>query len=295
MKKLKISLLIAGFIVFLFTPLFAQDDEEAEEPAGPDTEMSVLMVKKTDGSRVTTIKLNAAYEDHNEAIANAPVNIRVEMDTAEIELGSATTAIDGTAEIIIPADMIIPKDAEGYFNFSINYDGDDSFDGASEKIRILDFILNLRAELVDSVKTIIIEAHGIGADGIEIPYHEEEVPLFVQGMISRLPLEAVWMEEGYGELEFPSDLPGSAQGNLSICAAVLEHSEYGNVEVVVDRQWGTGFEPANKVGRALWGSDAPWWMIIVLVILISGVWGHYVFAMLQLRKISRLGNKNTDS
>lgn len=292
MKRFRYIILLAGLLCLVSVNAYTQE-EEAEEAPAPETEMTVVLVKQNDGSRLANITLLASYDGTYEAIADAEIIMTCTGDSTELELGKAMTSHEGTAEILVSAETEIPKDADGYFNFTISYEGDETFDGYSEDIMVRDLVIELSAELVDSVMTLQVEAYGLGAGDSTIPYHEEEIGVFVQGMLSRLPLEAIWMEEGYGEIEFPGDLPGDADGKLTIYAAVLEHDEYGNVEVSVERQWGKGFEHSNVVGRALWGA-APWWMIIVLVILLSGVWGHYVFAMLQLSKVKKLGDKTQD-
>ncbi|MCK5367862.1 MAG: hypothetical protein KAQ62_04895, partial [Cyclobacteriaceae bacterium] len=43
--------------------------------------------------------------------------------------------------------------------------------------------------------------------------------------------------------------------------------------------------------RALWHTNAPLWMIITLIILLVGVWGHYIFVIINLFKLKSLSSK----
>jgi hypothetical protein len=43
--------------------------------------------------------------------------------------------------------------------------------------------------------------------------------------------------------------------------------------------------------RELWTPIAPLWMIITLIIMLTGVWAHYIYAIIQLVLIKRSKNK----
>ena len=52
--------------------------------------------------------------------------------------------------------------------------------------------------------------------------------------------------------------------------------------------WGTPTDYSVPVShRALWTKTAPKWMIYTLSILLAGVWGHYLFAIISLIRIKR--------
>ncbi len=54
-------------------------------------------------------------------------------------------------------------------------------------------------------------------------------------MFSLLPIgEATLDEYGTASLEFPSDLPGDREGNLTIIARFEENPAFGNVEKKID-------------------------------------------------------------
>ncbi len=56
--------------------------------------------------------------------------------------------------------------------------------------------------------------------------------------------------------------------------------------------WATPKRLINAEGpaRELWTPIAPMWMIITLIIMLAGVWGHYIYAIVQLIGIRRSKN-----
>jgi hypothetical protein len=66
-------------------------------------------------------------------------------------------------------------------------------------------------------------------------------------------------------------------------ARFLEHPSFGTVERKVTEKWGTvNSFSVPVIHRALWTKTAPMWMIITLSVLLTGVWGHYMFAIISL-------------
>jgi hypothetical protein len=53
--------------------------------------------------------------------------------------------------------------------------------------------------------------------------------------------------------------------------------------------------PQERPTRELWTPVAPLWMIITLVILLAGVWAHYVYAVIQMIRIKQSSKVNTFS
>ena len=51
-------------------------------------------------------------------------------------------------------------------------------------------------------------------------------------------------------------------------------------------KWGVPTDYSQpSTHRALWTKTAPKWMIYTLSILLAGVWGHYLFAIISLIRI----------
>ena len=92
--------------------------------------------------------------------------------------------------------------------------------------------------------------------------------------------------------EFPTSIIGDSLGNVLVISRLEDHYDYGNVEVSGEIKWAIPKKllTAERPVRELWTPIAPLWMIITLIIMLSGVWGHYIYAIIQLIKIRRSKN-----
>jgi hypothetical protein len=177
-------------------------------------------------------------------------------------------------------------DKNGLWPFSSVFDGNDTIVSANSELLIRDVILIMTLTRIDSIKTIGLNAKKKDKEK-EIPVSGETVMLYVPRMFSLLPIgEAKLDETGSASVEFPSSLPGDKEGNVTIIARFEEHPEFGNVEKKSTLKWGLPPTYAVAPGhRALWTKTAPRWMIYTLSVLLSGVWGHYLFAIISLIRI----------
>ena len=128
---------------------------------------------------------------------------------------------------------------------------------------------------------------------------DDDLYFYVPRMFSDLMIAEGWFEEnGEGYVEFPSDIIGDSAGVVEVIARISEHFDYGYVEKRGFINWAVPFHAVVREvpARELWTPIAPLWMIITLIIMLAGVWGHYIYAIYQLHKIKKLGkrSKNPD-
>ena len=146
-------------------------------------------------------------------------------------------------------------------------------------------IFDMTLSVVDSIKTVTVTAHTF-ENGKEIPVSGETVSVFVPRMFSNLVIGEITLDDsGSGSLEFPNDLPGGKDGNLLIVAGFIENETFGNIEKRETIHWGLPTDYLPTSHRALWTQRAPSWMIYTLSVLLAGVWGHYLFAIISLIRI----------
>lgn len=151
-------------------------------------------------------------------------------------------------------------------------------------------VLTMNLTEADSIRTVTVTATTL-ENGKEIPVTGETVSIFVPRMFSNLTIGDITLDDsGSGTLEFPSDLPGGKEGNLTIVAAFIDNATFGNVEKREEIHWGVPTDYLPTSHRALWTQRAPGWMIYTLSVLLAGVWGHYFFAIISLIRI-RIGAK----
>lgn len=207
-------------------------------------------------------------------------------------LGTVQTDEKGIARYDLTEYGTLTKNRDGSWAFSAEFSGNDTIEAGSSELLIREVKLEMTLSEIDTVKTISITAFR-PENNRDIPVSGETVMIYVPRMFSLLPAgEATLDENGFASLEFPSDIPGDAEGNITIISRFEEHPDFGNVERKVVRNWGVPYvNPTPVAHRALWTKTPPWWMIITLSILLTGVWGHYLFAIISLIRIKRESKK----
>jgi hypothetical protein len=197
-------------------------------------------------------------------------------------LGDVPTDENGSAICTIEENTKL-ADEKGSWKFSSEFRGQDTIDAASAEILIKDVTLEMTLSLVDSVKTVALAAYTYEM-GKKLPVKGEVVNVFVPRMFSNLKVSDATLDaNGTAKIEFPSDIPGDNEGNLPVVARFTEHPAFGTVERRMTEKWGTSSNNSvPMVHRALWTKTPPMWMIITLSVLLIGVWGHYMFAVISL-------------
>jgi hypothetical protein len=183
-------------------------------------------------------------------------------------------------------------DRDGLWPFRSEFGGNDTIDPCFSEQTIRDVRLTMDLTVIDSTKTIGLSAKKMER-GKAVPVSGEKVSLYVPRMFSLLPIgEATLDDSGSSSVEFPSTLPGDKEGNITIIARFEDNAEFGNIEKKTTLKWGLPSSYSVPAGhRALWTKTAPRWMIYTLSVLLSGVWGHYLFAFISLIRIRHEAKK----
>jgi len=125
--------------------------------------------------------------------------------------------------------------------------------------------------------------------GTEVPVKETEIGVFVNR--SFLPLKlgsATTDENGEGTVEIPSNLPGDANGNITLLAKLDENETYGYLEASAVQKWGIPISTViSEQPRALWSQHPPLWMLVTFIILMGVVWGHFLVIVYQLWRLRK--------
>jgi hypothetical protein len=205
--------------------------------------------------------------------------------------GSGLSDHQGIARFNIERSAL-QADKEGLWKFSAEFKGNDTIEAVASEISVKDLNLEMTLSEADSIKKVLLRVTTF-ENRKEIPVSNEVVMVYVPRMFSLLPIaEASLDESGMATVEFPSDLPGDTNGNLTIISRIVENPSYGNIERKIVKKWGVPASLSTPVShRALWTKTPPRWMIITLSILLAGVWGHYLFAIISLIMIKRDSNK----
>lgn len=128
-----------------------------------------------------------------------------------------------------------------------------------------------------------------------LPVKEKEVHLFVKGLYSELEVtKAVTTDEnGVAEFNFPTNLPSSNNGMLTLIARIVKDETFGTVEAKSDVKWGAEAkkESAEWGNRSLSASreKAPMFLVIASTLIICFIWGTIFYVVFQLFKIKKSG------
>jgi hypothetical protein len=197
----------------------------------------------------------------------------------------AVTDKNGIARFELNSDVKLTTDNDGMWTFSSEFKGNDTIEAGITEITVRDVVLKMSLYEADSTKTITVNAF-VNENGKEKPVSGEVITVYVPRMFSLLTIGELTLDDtGTASIEFPSDLPGGKTGNVTIMARFVENSNFGNVEKVETIKWGLPIDYLPSPHRALWTKTAPRWMIYTLSVLLTGVWGHYLFALISLIRI----------
>jgi len=290
MKRLLQIGFFKGTILALFVSssvfVFAQELAVKESPT-----LDFTYLKKSDGSKLLTVTLTIFRNRITYPIAGSNITFSLGTDTSTTVI---PTNSDGKAYLIIQPGALLPVNEEGYTQCMAGFGGNDTLEATESAIALKDAILKMSLDLIDSVKTVIVWAFLPGTGNNDsIPLAGESVSVYVDRMFSALKIgEGSFDDLGRFTCEFPADLPGVADGTVQIIARIEENEQYANIETVQKYPWGVpSMHGPTGSHRALWTEIAPMWMIVTLTILLLGVWGHYIYVIIQLILIRRESKK----
>ena len=286
--------LITSFIITLIFSFngFAQETDASNYKM----RFSLKTVKQADNSRLLEVEFygqNKKDRKDKISVADADINFFNTLNEEEILLGTTKTSHEGIAKLILPSSQKYLSDEDGLINLIAKFEGTDALDSEDDEVSVKDLFLELNLEEIDSVKTVLVKAYTIDSLGVETPAEEADVIISIQGMLSKMKLEEGTIEEGAFEFEFPTNIPGDSDGNITVYSIIEDNDDYVNIIQQNSINWGVFDKQLEKQGNKLWSEAAPIWMYIVLTILLLGVWANYAYTISFLFKIKKEGKKLT--
>ena len=180
------------------------------------------------------------------------------------------------------------------FTFIANMNSDPRYEDTQEEITINDAFITINFSEDDSIKTITAKLTELQDSAAEMPVPETEMKLFIKRTFSLLPFgeEGLYTDEN-GEVsgELPLDVPGNANGTLTIVAKVEDHETCGTIEVTKDVPWSVFPKENAEIGRTLWssGKNAPVPLVVASVSIIIVIWGTIFYLVYLLFSIKEIG------
>ncbi|MCB9299994.1 MAG: hypothetical protein H6566_05045 [Lewinellaceae bacterium] len=283
--KLSWLLLLLGALGLLPNTLIAQDEEGEEEVEQVRSRASLSCVQKNDGVLDLKALIRAKIDDRYTGLPGLEVEFFTTTDTSETSLGKATTDEKGIATFTTNAKEM-PRDTGNRMAFYASFEGNEEYSGSDADITLKPASFALEALEEDSSYSIQLTL----MSGDE-PVAEEDVSLFVKRLFFPLKVgEGSTDEDGMATIDFPTDLPGDAEGNLNIFARLEDSDDYGTVEASVTKAWGIPVsDRLEDQPRALWSPNPPLWMLLTFLVLMVTVWGHYIVIVYKLFQVKKEG------
>ncbi len=298
MKKFLFAhlLWLISILLFFSPALSAQEETEAEEVEPVDTYLSIMATYTSNDTVLLTATLYIRKGRVRIDLQNAPISFSVEGKEGPLVAGEVQTDSTGTARLRIPLTPSLPADDDGMVTYTAEFPGTDKYLASSEMFMSKPAKLEVAFYEEDSIKYIHVTGLQFSSKGEAEPIMEETVLLFVPTLFRPLPIGEVCLdEEGSGSIEFPMTIIGDSLGNITVIARIDEHDSFGYVKGEGSCGWAVPKHllAQDKPTRELWTPVAPIWMMITLLVMLAGVWAHYIYAVIQLVKIRKSAKKET--
>jgi hypothetical protein len=276
---------ITSAILLLSLLVLFSATAKSQESAKISPYIQLRYLKNSDDKRILQTSLTYSKNRMELPLPGMEISFYKGIGNKEL-IGKAVTDNKGVAAIDLASDIKLAVAGEGLWEFTSDFAGNDSIESGSSEVKIKDVILEMSLGSADSIKTVSVKAFSRG-NGKDIPAAGEVVKIYVPRMFSLLPIGELTLDDtGAASVEFPNDLPGDKDSSLTIIAKFEENEKFGNVERVSTIKWGTPkADSGSTTNRALWTKTAPKWMIYTLSVLLAGVWGHYLYAIISLIRI----------
>ena len=256
-----------------------------------DPMLAAKYTKLTDGSKKIDISLQAKEEKKMVQIEGAAIHVYVLADTARNEIASLTTNYKGETSLKIPADKILPLDKLGNTKFLVEYPGNNKYTKSSANFQVKDVFLDIQLSK-DSSKTISAFVYELNAKGEKVFIKDVDLVFNVKRLFCLFPIGTGKTDlAGNCTATFPSDMPGDTSGKVNVVVRIQDSDTYANVEKSENADWGKHLVIESRPQRGLGDTDAPLWMVYTLLVLLSGVWLHFIYIISLVFRINRIGKK----
>ena len=104
-------------------------------------------------------------------------------------------------------------------------------------------------------------------------------------------------DQGRITIEFPDDLKGNENGEITIVGKVSDHDQFGNLLFWKTIKWGKPLSEDDIFNkRELWSvsSNSPYALSLSVIIMLIGIWGTIFYIIYLINRINKAG-KTVDS
>jgi hypothetical protein len=290
MKRISMAFLLILWMILAGNLVSAGEQENPDSVKVLEPALSLTSVSFSSDSVKLTANLWIRKSSGIFYLENASILFTVSDGVNSRQAGIARTDGEGNAILMIPAKNGLPADKEGKTTYSASFEGTSLYASAFAEVTAKRAKVTLRFSQEDSIRHVHVRAVQVEADGAEKVLPKETVNIYVPRLFSLLKIgDATLDESGAASVEFPGNLVGDSLGNIVVIGKIEEHDLFGNAEGRASVTWGIPkqYYTAETPSRELWTPVAPVWMIITLIIMLTGVWAHYLYAVIQMILIRR--------
>lgn len=223
--------------------------------------------KGNDGNKTLVAELKTKVDGKFAPVQNVAVSFFIKTDSVDQLLSIMKTNYQGIARLSISDNLNIKSDTSDIYYYYLQFEGNDTLKSKSVELEIQYVEMDLKLDVIDSVKTITLNVYSLKRNDKKEPLNEVEISFYVQRLFSLLPIGKSELENGTCTLEFPTDLPGDSAGNVLIYAKIEDNDYYGNVEKKSTIDWGIPVTlNENNYNPFTGGSFLSFMLISVLII-----------------------------
>jgi len=284
-KNIIISIL---FLLLGISNISIAQDTKKEKPK--KVRLKLEYIKLTDGTKMLKSKMYYRENKKFMPVVNQDVRFTAVGDSAEITLGTIKSDDEGYAVLYVENGFKFPVNSEGFTSITAKMKKSKKYKAAKRTLEVKDAELTVKLSEKDSLKKVDVKLSSLDSAGNTIPVSGEEVKIYVKRLYSLLELgSGTTNEQGKFTFDFPADIPGDSIGNLKIIVKIADSDNYGTIEKEQNATWGTVVSYAEEnLPRALWGVEAPTWMIIAILVILSGAWFHFILAIYKVSQIRKV-------
>jgi hypothetical protein len=297
MKSHKIIFINLVLVSLLFLGNASFGQETGDSVTGITPNLSLNYVSSSDDSITLKANIYVRRETGLFSLENAEIDFSISNGEETLSLGTVKAGYDGNAVMKLAVNDKLLRDKEGKATYAATFKGNGNYLPAQESLTFKPGSLEISFSKEDSIHTLIVKAFQIEANNEKKPIQGATVNVYIPRMLSDLKIGEVELDEnGEGTLEFTGGVVGDSLGNLVFIGRIEENDIFGTVQGKASISWGIPkqYFLAERPTRELWTPIAPAWMIITLIIMLAGVWGHYLYAIIQLAAIKRISRRKKE-
>ncbi len=292
---LKRSSVLIALSLSMLLCVFSMTLSAQEAKKKKKARISLEYVKTTGLSRQLKATVKTKVDRSYQKVSKVEVRFYYDEMTDENLLGVSQSDDKGEAIIDLPKDIEKMADSSFQYTFIAAIENNPNFRDREKELTIKESTFDLQLEAGDSLKQVNVFIGTPDSTGSIVPVEEVNVKLYVERMFGDLLISDdfdMTDEEGMLSFDFPMDIPGDEDGNVTIIAKIEDDDNFGTLIAPKTAQWGIPLaidEKAHK--RELWAAraNAPIYLLVIVNLMIFGIWGIIIYIVLQINKIRKIG------